>query len=77
MGDTDHMLEWMRKIQHRGQFTWNDEMTACTFRPQGGFLPQTDYMVYLEGDIRSHGGKMIDMHQMKYDALMIHFQTGP
>jgi hypothetical protein len=77
MGDMEHMMEWMRDIEHPGEFHWNEEMTECVFRPDGGFAPHTDYMVYLEGAVRSHGGQMMDMHHLQYDGLMIHFRTGP
>jgi hypothetical protein len=77
MGDMDHMMEWMRDIEHPGEFDWNDEMTECVFRPDTGFSPHTDYMIYLEGDVRSHGGMMMDMHDLQYDGLMIHYKTGP
>ena len=77
MNGMDHMMDWMRDIEHPGKFGWNDEMTECVFRPVGGFSPHTDYMIYLEGDIRTHGGGMMDVHHMQSDGLMIHFRTGP
>ena len=77
MADMDHMMEWMRDIEHPGEFDWNDEMTECAFRPDILFLPHTDYMVYLERGIRSHDGMMMDMHELQYDGLIIHFRTGP
>ena len=77
MSGMDHMMEWMRDFEHPGEFSWNEEMTQCVFRPDNGFLPQTDYMIYLEDGVRSHGGQMMDMHHLQYDGLMIHFRTGP
>ena len=77
MADMDHMMEWMRDIEHPGEFDWNDEMTECVFRPDTGFSPHTDYMIYLEDGIRSQRGMMMDMHHLQYDGLMIHFRTGP
>jgi hypothetical protein len=77
MRDMDHMMEWMSEFEHPGEFHWNEEMTECVFRPDGGFAPDTDYMVYLEGDVRAHSGQMMDMHHLQYDGLMIHFRTGP
>jgi hypothetical protein len=76
MGDMDHMMEWMRDIEYHGDFGWNDEMTECVFRPNNGFSPHTDYMIYLEGDVRSHGGMVMDMHHLQHDGLMIHYRTG-
>ena len=76
MGNMDHMMDWMRDIQLPGEFQWNDDMTECTFHPDSGFLPQTDCMIYLEGDVRSHAGMMMDMHHLQFDAVMIHFRTG-
>ncbi|NIM65856.1 MAG: hypothetical protein GTO51_07705 [Candidatus Latescibacteria bacterium] len=77
MGRMDHMMEWMRDIELSGEFDWNAEMTECVFHPDTGFLAHTDYMIYLEGDVRSRGGMMMDMHRLQYDGLMIHFRTGP
>jgi hypothetical protein len=76
MSDMDHMMEWMSEIEHHGEFNWNDEMTECEFHLDAGFSPHNDYMIYLKGDIRSQGGKMMDTHHMQYDGLMIHFRTG-
>jgi hypothetical protein len=77
MADMDHMMDWMRDIEHAGEFHWNDQMTECVFRAAAGFMPDSDYMLYLEGDIRSHGGEMMDMNHAQYDGFMIHFRTGP
>lgn len=77
MNDMDHMMEWMTDIEYHGEFHWSDDMTECVFRLGAGFAPDTDYMIYLEGDVRSHGGQMMDMHNFQYDGLMIHFRTGP
>jgi hypothetical protein len=76
MDDMDHMMELMRDIEHPGEFDWNDETTECVFRPDAGFSPDTDYMIYLEGDVRSRGGNMMDMHHLQYDGIMAHFRTG-
>ena len=76
MGEMDHMMDWMRDIQLPGEFRWNDDMTECTFHPDEEFSPQTDCMIYLEGDVRSHAGMMMDMHHLQFDAVMIHFRTG-
>jgi hypothetical protein len=77
MGDMDHMIEWISNIEHPGEFHWNENMTECVFRPGAGFSPHTDYMIFFEGDVQSHGGMMMDMHHFQYDGLMIHFRTGP
>lgn len=77
VSDMDHMMEWMSDIEHHGEFDWNDNMTECEFHLDAGFSPHTGYMIYLKGDIRSQGGKMMDMHHLQYDGLMIHFRTGP
>ena len=76
MGDMDHMMDWMTEIEHPGEFEWNDEMTECVFRPDAGFLPNTDYMIYVEDNIRTDDGHMMGIH-MQYDGFMTHFQTGP
>jgi hypothetical protein len=77
MENMEHMMDWMGDIEIPGDFEWNHEMTECVFRPDAGFSPSTDYMVYLRGDIRSHGGDLMDMHHLQYDGFMIHFRTGP
>lgn len=77
MTDMDHMMAWMRDIELPGRFAWNNEKTRCVFHPDTGLLPHTDYMIYLEDNIRSHDGHMMDQTGLAYGGLMIHFRTGP
>ena len=77
MTDMNHMMAWMRDFELPGRFDWNNEMTECVFHPDTGLFPHTDYMIYVEDNIRSHDGHMMNWTGLPYDGLMIHFRTGP
>ena len=72
-----HMMNWMDSIQHEGEFHWNDEMDSCVFIPDSSMMPNTDYMMFMNGDVHSQNGMTMNMSQMQYDGHMIHFTTGP
>jgi hypothetical protein len=52
-------------------------MDSCVFMPDSAMMPNTDYMMFLNGDVHSQGGMMMNMSQMQYDGHMIHFTTAP
>ena len=77
MMDMDHMMEWMDSIQYPGHFNWNSAMDSCQFIMDSPLMPNTDHMMFMYGDVKSHGGMMMDMHGLEYDGEMYHFRTGP
>ena len=40
-----------------GDIRWNDTYTELTFSPRQAFTPDTDYLVFLDGDLRSASGE--------------------
>jgi len=54
----DHMMDWMDNIQHDGEFRWNNGMDTCVFVPDSTMMPNTDYMMFMNGDVHSHNGGM-------------------
>jgi len=77
MMDMDDMMDWMDSIEYHGRFHWNENMDSCRFVPDSSLMPNTDYMLFLYGDLHSHDGMMMDRHHLDYDGFMYHFQTGP
>ncbi|MCB2229886.1 Ig-like domain-containing protein [bacterium] len=73
----DHMMDWMDSIQYHWEYHWNDDMDTCLFIPDSALMPNTDYMMFLSGDVHGHNGEMMNMQQMQYDGHMVHFTTGP
>jgi hypothetical protein len=73
----NHMMHWMDSIQHAGDFHWNSGMDTCVFAPDSSMMPNTDYMMFMYGDVHGHNGEMMNMSQFQYDGHMIHFTTGP
>jgi hypothetical protein len=73
----NHMMDWMDSIEYHGQFYWNENMDSCRFVPDSTLMPNTDYMLFLYGNIKSHNGMMMDRHHLDYDGYMYHFRTGP
>jgi len=74
MMDMDHMMNWIDSIHISGEFHWNESGDSCLYIP-GTMVPDTDYMIYINGDIMSHDGNMMDMHHLDYEGHMYHFTT--
>lgn len=77
MTNMDHMMQWMDSIQYNGQWHWNTNRDSCWFDPDSSLMPDTDHMIYLYGNMRSHDGMMMDIDTMQYGGPMYHFRTAP
>ncbi len=75
MMDMDHMMDWMDSIHISGEFQWNESMDSCQFTP-GTMMSNTEYLIYMNGDIMSQDSTMMDMSQIEYDSCMFRFTTG-
>jgi len=76
MMDMDHMMDWMDSIQHNGTFHWNGGMDTCVFVLDSTMMPNTDYMMFMNGDVHSYMGEKMNMSQLQYDGHMSQFTTG-
>jgi hypothetical protein len=76
MMNMEHMMHWMDSIHIGGEFRWNYTMDSCSYEPDS-LMPNTEYMIYMNGDIMSHNGTMMDMHNYNYGGSINHFTTGP
>jgi hypothetical protein len=77
MMNMDHMMEWMDRIDMPGEYHWNDAQDFCEFVPESGLMPDTEYMVFMYGGMRSHDGRSMDTHHLQHDGYMYHFRTAP
>ena len=77
MMNMDHMMDWMDSIEYGGQFHWNAAFDSCQFIPDSTFMPDTDYLMFMYGNVQGRNGMMMDMDQAFADSLMFHFHTGP
>jgi len=75
MNNMDHMMDWMNNSEYGGHFEWNHELDSCRFIPDSIMAPNTNYMIYMRGDIKSRGGMMMNMSGTDYDGYMYHFHT--
>ncbi|MDF1545858.1 MAG: Ig-like domain-containing protein [bacterium] len=71
------MMNWMDSIQYDGLFEWSGGMDTCIFTLDSTMMPNSDYMMFLYGDVHANNGEMMNMSQQQYDGHMIHFTTGP
>jgi hypothetical protein len=75
MMNMDHLMGWMDSTSVSGDFHWNDAVDSCWFAPESSLAPDTEYMIFMNGDIMSRDGGMMDMHHLIYDSYMSHFTT--
>jgi hypothetical protein len=59
--DRDHMMQWMDTLQMNGHFMWNAALDSCQFAPDSIMSANTEYMTFMYGQIKSHGGMMMNM----------------
>jgi hypothetical protein len=77
MMDMDQMMEWMHGIEMPGEYHWNEDHDFCEFVPDGGMMPDTEYMLFVNGGMRSHTGELMRTHHLRYEGYMYHFRTAP
>jgi hypothetical protein len=72
-----HMIDWLEEFECDGLFHWDEGMDSCEFIPDSMLLSESEYMIFLFGDVRSDDGVVMDMHHLEYDGYMVHFKTKP
>ena len=75
--DHDHMMDWMDSISYSGHFEWNNNLDSCVFYPDSMLGPNTEHMLYITGDVRSHDDYRMQMDSLQYDGHTYYFSTGP
>jgi hypothetical protein len=79
MNDTNMLLHMDQVHATAGSFSWNAAGTACTFHPGSLMLPQTRYMVHMNGGMmammRQMGVGMMGGQMNSAGDMMLHFET--
>lgn len=75
MMQMEHMMRWMDSIEYDGGFHWNGRMDSCIFVPTSEMMPNSEYMIYMYGEMRGMNGRMMETDSLQYDGFMHHFTT--
>ncbi len=77
MMDMDHMMGWMDDIEHSGNFNWNNSLDSCEFIPDSTMMHNTEYMLFINGEVYGRNGMKMDFELFDDDAFQHHFRTKP
>ena len=72
----DRMMDWMDSTSCTGRFDWNHDYDICTFYPDSAMHANTEYMIYITGDVRSHDNYRMQMDSLQLDGFIFSFTTG-
>ncbi|MEW6412794.1 MAG: Ig-like domain-containing protein [Candidatus Zixiibacteriota bacterium] len=73
----DHTMDWIDSVSYTGAMHWNATSDSCVFHADSAFLPNTEHMIILTGEIRAHDGTAMDMSGYDAGCYMSFFTTGP
>lgn len=72
----DRSMDWIDSLASRGTIYWNSASDSCAFRADSTLMPNTEYMILLDGEVRAKDGTVMDMSVFDNGCYMSFFTTG-